>query len=477
MSKRFDSLPVRLLLTYFFVMILTLTVIGYYTINTTNNFMLSEEKMNALKVASIVSSFAGDFITADNNSVSEGFDDFLETLYLDEKMRVMIVNKDSMAIYDSHNNHEILGKAQVRQSVITALGGKEGTDTYTDESSGFRVIDVSLPVASGGVTVGAVNVTFTADRIDMFSDMLVERFMFISLVSSILIGLIIFVIVNFITRRIVNFTEKIELMSDGVLDEKMEIKGNDEIARMGMAFNTMSEKLAALEKQRIQFVSDASHELKTPLSSIKLMSDSIVQNPTMPRGQIYEFLGDINNETDRLNRIINRLLNITRMDTDSTGGQVKTELLNLTGIVVDIVKTLYPLAQESKIDLSLKVEDNIYIMGDKDTLFQAIYNVCDNAIKYTKTYGKVEVILEQDGVNALIRVRDNGVGMSSEDIEHIFERFYRVDKARSRDTGGTGLGLAIADAAVKAHNGHIEVISELNMGSEFIIVLPRAEEN
>lgn len=409
-------------------------------------------------------------------SVTDDFDSFFDTLFLDEKYRIMIINKDSVSIYDSHGNDAILGKAQVKQSVITALGGEEGNDTYEDELTGYDVIDVSVPIKSPAGVVGAVNATFTSDKISLFVSAIKEELILLSVLSCLLIGLVIFVVANLMTRRIIRFTEKITLMSDGILDEKMDIRGNDEIARMGEAFNTMAEKLAGIEQQRIQFVSDASHELKTPLSSIKLMSDSIIQNPDIPKEQIHEFLGDINNEVDRLNRIINKLLNITKMDTESEKAENSFELLDLRGVVSDIVKTLYPLAKNSEIALNFTADKEIYILGDKDTLFQAIYNICDNAIKYTKRYGEVNVILEQKDTDAHIVVRDNGVGMRPEDTEHIFERFYRVDKARARETGGTGLGLAIANAAVKAHKGHIEVFSEPNMGSEFTIFLPLAEE-
>ncbi len=428
--------------------------------------------MNASKVANIVSSFAPQYVGEDNSSVSDDFSPFLKSILSDDKMRVIIINKDSLAIYDSHHNQAILGKAQVKESVLTALGGKEGVGNYKDTSTGVDVIDVAVPIVTRDGIIGAVNIIHTVERIQLFTSTMRESFVFIVCVSSLLIGLVIFVMVNFVTRRIINFTDKITLMSDGVLDEKMEIKGNDEIARMGIAFNTMAEKLALNERRRIQFVSDASHELKTPLSSIKLMADSILQNPDIPRSQTIEFLADINNEADRLNRIINKLLNITRLDTQAEGGEYKTESFNLSEFVGDIIKTLRPLASKSDVAINLGGERDVFVSGDKDTLFQAIYNICDNAIKYTNPNGEVNILLEKSAENAIVRIRDNGVGMSAEDTEHIFERFYRVDKARSRETGGTGLGLAIANAAVKAHGGHIEVISELNMGSEFIIVLP-----
>lgn len=432
--------------------------------------------MNASKVANVISSFAWEYIRDDNRGVIHEFDDFYDTLFLDEKFKIMIFNKDSIAIFDSHDNDAIIGKAQVKESVMTALNGDEGTATYADELTGYDVIDVSVPIKSPAGVIGAVNVTFTADKMSIFISAIREELIILMILSCLLIGLVIFVVANLMTRRIIKFTEKITLMSDGILDEKMDIRGNDEIARMGEAFNTMAEKLAGIEQQRIQFVSDASHELKTPLSSIKLMSDSIVQNPDIPKEQIHEFLGDINNEVDRLNRIINRLLNITKLDTQVEKTENNFELLDLRNVVSDIIKTLYPLAKNSEIALNFTADKEIFIMGDKDTLFQAIYNICDNAIKYTKRYGEVNVILEQRDTDAHIVVRDNGVGMRPEDTEHIFERFYRVDKARARETGGTGLGLAIANAAVKAHKGTIQVFSEPNMGSEFTIILPLAEE-
>lgn len=432
--------------------------------------------MNASKTANMISSFAWNYMSEDNMSINENFDAFFKTLLLDEKYRVMIINKDSLAIYDSHGNDAILGKAQVKQTVITALGGEEGNDTYEDELTGYDVIDVSVPIKTSDGIIGAVNATFTSDKIGIFVSAVKDELILLSVLSCLLIGIVIFVVANLMTRRIIKFTEKITLMSDGILDEKMDIRGNDEIARMGIAFNTMAEKLAGIEQQRIQFVSDASHELKTPLSSIKLMSDSIVQNPDIPKEQIHEFLGDINNEVDRLNRIINKLLSITKIDTETEKVENNFELLDLRDVVSDIIKTLYPLAKNSEIALNFTADKEIYILGDKDTLFQAIYNICDNAIKYTKRYGEVNVMLDKKDLNAHIVIRDNGVGMRPEDTEHIFERFYRVDKARARETGGTGLGLAIANAAVKAHKGSISVFSEPNIGSEFTIILPLADK-
>lgn len=437
-------------------------------------YFLDEEKTNATKIANVVSSFAGEYINTDNTAVADEFNNYYSTFLIDEKYTVSIYNKDAILIFSSLGEGGEQGKILLKESVLTALGNAPGNEIYKDEKTGYDVIDVSVPIKHGNSVIGAVNVSIATNKMWMFFTAIRDELVVLAILSCLLIGLIIFVVANLMTRRIVRFTDKITMMSDGILDEKMDIKGNDEIARMGEAFNTMAEKLAGIEQQRIQFVSDASHELKTPLSSIKLMSDSIIQNPDIPKEQIHEFLSDINNEVDRLNRIINKLLSITKMDTDAEKKDNNFELLELRGVVSDIVKTLYPLAKNSEIALNFIADNEVYIMGDKDTLFQAIYNIADNAIKYTKRYGEVNIIVESKDGEAHIVVRDNGVGMRQEDTEHIFERFYRVDKARARETGGTGLGLAIANAAVKSHNGNIRVFSEPNMGSEFTIVLPLA---
>ena len=275
------------------------------------------------------------------------------------------------------------------------------------------------------------------------------------------------------SKRIVDFTSKITSMSDdGILDEKLDISGHDEISRLGEAFNTMSEKVVMLERQRVQFVSDASHELKTPLSSIKLMADSILQTPDISMEYVREFMNDMNNEVDRLNRIVNKLLYITKMDVRSSEDDKNMQYICLNDIMQGIEKNLQPLAKKADVSLVFTTPGDIYMTANKDVLWQGIYNIVDNAIKYTDTDGYVIVKMEKENGVIIIEVRDTGVGISEEDIDKIFDRFYRVDKARARETGGTGLGLSIALSAVNYHGGQIEVTSEPGKGTTFVITIP-----
>ena len=262
---------------------------------------------------------------------------------------------------------------------------------------------------------------------------------FFSIVITIVSGVMIVSFVGKIKKRLTDYTSSIKDMSDGKIGEKLEITGNDEISKLGKAFNDMSEKYSIIEAQRTEFVSNASHELKTPLSSIKLMADSIIQTPEIEMDYVREFLTDMNEEVERLNRIVNKLLYITKMDTLTENMSGTLELINLKDVVMGINKNLIPIAEKESKQLILNADDDILIMANKDILWQAVYNIIDNALKYTSEQGKVEVTLIKETKRAIIVVKDDGVGIASEDVHRIFDRFYRVDKARSRETGGTGL--------------------------------------
>ena len=302
---------------------------------------------------------------------------------------------------------------------------------------------------------------------------LVLQVLVMSLITTIFTDIVVVFSVNSLRKRITEYTDAIHTMAEqDQADQKLDVLGYDEISELGNAFNEMSDKFAIIERQRTEFVSNASHELKTPLSSIKLMADSIIQTPEITMDYVREFLQDMNEEVERLNRIVNKLLYITKLDTLTENMSGTLELINLKDVVMGINKNLIPIAEMEEKEIILNADEDILIMANKDILWQAVYNIVDNALKYTPEHGRVEVSLIKEPKKAIISVKDNGVGISSEDIHRIFDRFYRVDKARSRETGGTGLGLSIAHSAIEFHNGVIEVSSAPGEGSEFRIVLP-----
>ena len=252
----------------------------------------------------------------------------------------------------------------------------------------------------------------------------------------------------------------------------MTVKGHDELAQMAEALNYMSSELQNLEENRKKFVSDVSHELKTPLATIKLICDSVVSANEPDPVMVRDFLGDLSDEVDRLTRIVERLLTLTRLDSGKS--EPKMEPVDFVVMLNAIAKKLTPAANAKNIVLYTNIEsENIKpILLDYDKIWEAVYNITDNAIKYSPEGGFVKISLEIDGQEAVVRVEDNGPGIPEQEREHIFERFDRLDDSRARETGGTGLGLAIAREAVQLHGGSITVARAGEAGSIFEIRLP-----
>ena len=275
-----------------------------------------------------------------------------------------------------------------------------------------------------------------------------------------------------ITRPISELNEGITRMSRGDLSARVNVRGKNEFAGLAKAFNSMSERLEQLDNSRNQFVSNASHELKTPLATIKILIETLLYQDPIDPGMAKEFLGDVNKEIDRLNRIVSDLLTLVNIDS----GAMKLNLadLDISGLLQEQVKRLSPLARENGIELECSAAAPLIVSGDSLKLQQVIYNVIDNAIKYTPRGGEVHCSAGKSGKMAVIRISDTGEGIPAEDLPHIFDRFYRVDKARSRETGGTGLGLSIVKQIVMSHGGTITPESTLGQGTTFTIQLPMA---
>ena len=298
-------------------------------------------------------------------------------------------------------------------------------------------------------------------------------------VFSIFVGLAIFIasalLSGYLTRPVKQLTDAIREMGQGKMGQRINITAGGEIKELGEAFNMMSERLENLDKARNQFVSNASHELRTPLSAIKVLTESLLHSGVRDFSVINEFLTDINSEIDRLSAIINDLLTLVQIDTK--GIKLKRENINLADMTKEIVHALSPLANKKGVEFEMICEDSLEIEGDKLKLEQVVSNIVDNAIKYTPEGGRVKVETVKEGSIALIKVSDTGHGISQEEIPRLFDRFYRVDKARSRITGGTGLGLSIANEIINLHGGKITVTSLENEGSVFSVELPFAGSN
>ena len=344
---------------------------------------------------------------------------------------------------------------------------------YIDAANGEKkwVLYAYAPITNAeGAITGMVIISTSLSDIEARLQNISRTFIYYFLVISFLVLAISLLLTGTITRPIKLLHNGIRRMAQGHLSERVHIPGRDEVAQLGEAFNTMAERLESLDQARNEFVANASHELRTPLSAVKVLSQSLQHSGENLPPIYMEFLQDIGDEIDRLDNIVEDLLKLVQLDVPET--KVTREDVDLSDIVGRIVSKLKPLAREKQVEMNVSKPDICPYYGDGDKLYQVFFNLIHNAVKYTPQEGTISVTVECTDTLAKISVRDTGIGMDPQEIPHIFDRFYRVDKARSRATGGTGLGLSIAHKIVTLHGGRIEVESEIGEGSDFTVILP-----
>ena len=297
-----------------------------------------------------------------------------------------------------------------------------------------------------------------------------DQMLMIFIVVAVIAIVFCLVFSQIITKPITALTKSIQRMARGDFSTRVKVRGSGEMRRLARTFNSMSEKIESLDQARNQFVSNASHELKTPLATMKIMIESLIYQPEMEVGLRTEFMSDINREIDRLSSVVTDLLTLVRMDVKDV--KLTRENLSLSALIRDTKHLLSPMIKKRSQTVNLSIQDDCDMYADRTKLQQVVYNLMENAVKYTQEGGTVDVTLQRIGRDAVMTVKDNGPGIPAEHLPHIFDRFYRVDKARSREAGGTGLGLAIVHQLVMLHGGEIHVESEEGKGTSFIVELP-----
>lgn len=442
------------------ILFCVMQVMQQYTIKTYSREVLE----NANRLAG----FAGEYLTGKADIVA-----FSPALLTDRSPdRVLLLDRDSRVLYDSSEALSQRGKIISAPWVLAGLSGENAV--RRTEENGLHFVQVAVPVYSGRTAVGVLLAKASSERLYTYFSHLQYRLVVIGISGCLLVGLFAVFISSIFARPLSRLTSQIREMSETDARKLEHIRGGNEITELVSAFNLMVERIDDIDNRRQEFVSNASHELKTPLSSIKLICDSLLQNPDTDRAMVNEFLEDMNEQVDRLTRIVNKLLSLTKLDSSAVE---ETEAFNFSTVNLQIlvqnaVRALSPLAENKNIMIETHLPDSVFLRVDSDKIWEAVYNILDNSIKYTPPDGRVYVELYRDEENVYITISDNGIGMAEGEFTKIFDRFYRVDKARARETGGTGLGLSIALSAVELHGGYIEVESREDEGSLFRIVLP-----
>lgn len=275
---------------------------------------------------------------------------------------------------------------------------------------------------------------------------------------------------GFVVKPLKELIQYIDRITEGFLGEKVSIRGYTEIEDVVDSINHMTSKLETLESSRQEFVSNVSHELKTPITSIKVLADSLLQQTDAPAELYREFLTDITDEIERENKIITDLLSLVKLD--KTSGELNIETIDINELLEQILRRIKPIAAKRNIELIFESYRPVLAEVDEVKLSLAVNNLIENAVKYNFDNGWVRVSLNADHKFFYIKVSDSGIGIPEEEQENVFERFYRVDKARSRETGGTGLGLSITRNAILMHRGAIKIYSKEKEGTTFTVRIP-----
>ncbi len=382
--------------------------------------------------------------------------------------RIIVIDSSFNIIKDTYNIE--VGKTIVSEGVIKSFSDQNSIKH--DRTNSY--IEITIPIHNTNQTeqgiTGVMIITFSTKNIETIRQNLDQKALLLIVTVILIISIIAVIYSDILTKPINGLKNSIEGLTEGYMDEQLSISGYTEIAKLSDAFNKSIARMQVLESSRQEFVSNVSHELKTPITSIKVLADSLLMQENVPVELYREFLEDIALEIERENKIITDLLSLVRMD--KTASDMNIDNLNINELLEQILKRLRPIAAKRDIELVLESFRPVLADVDEVKISLAISNLIENAIKYNIEGGWVRVSLNADHKFFFIKVSDSGIGIPEESQGHIFERFYRVDKARSRETGGTGLGLSITRNIILMHRGAVKVYSKEDEGTTFTVRIP-----
>jgi len=378
--------------------------------------------------------------------------------------RMIVTDSAGLIIFDSVNNDVSAKKYALFPEIVQAL---KGNNVFSSNyHAGTIQSRAATPIYSYGTLIGCVYMMENDTEQGALIQSLQKNTLSISIILVFAVIIFSLIFSHTFSGRLKKITASIRTIREGDYSQGVNMGGNDELTLLGDEFNDLVSRLQVSEQKRRNFVSDASHELKTPLASIKLLTDSILQND-MDMDTVREFVGDIGNEADRLNRMSQKLLSLSRIESQEDND---CEIVYMAPTLERVMRMLDKIAERSGVTFVPDFSNDCPILILEDDLYQITFNLVENAIKYNVPGGTVYLTVRRVDDNAVLEVRDTGVGIPEEALSHVFERFYRVDKARSRKSGGSGLGLSIVRNMVERNQGTIQIESTVGVGTTFTLI-------
>ena len=466
------SVRTRLVLSLLIVLGAALVLAGYWTTGIVSDALLSDTVSGHLLNVSRLS------VTLSERMAAERVDAFYPELTQAARQlggRLLVVDTDDKVVFDTRN--ERCGQILPRQEIVSVLRGERDSDYgyHAEEGQGAErwegCFAAGMRDGAGrllGALVFSVSIQDTVERVLRLRDRMATLFV----VAAAAVLFIAALISGLLMRPVGALSAGIDRMSRGDYTTPVHVRGRGEMADLAAAFNDMCDKVRSLDETRSQFVANASHELKTPLATMKILVESLLYEDDMEPETRKEFLNDINREIDRLSRVVGDLLTLARIDSRKL--TLNRERISFAEVAEESMKSLRPLAERHRLSMTFEAGDPCVMEADGERLRQVCYNLVSNAVKYTPDGGSIRVTLRREGRDAVLQVSDTGIGIAEADLPHVFDRFYRADKARARmgESGGTGLGLSIVRQIVRLHAGTVTVKSAPGEGTTFTVQLP-----
>lgn len=483
--KILRSLKARIFIIVFLVGIIPSIIMRFGILNSYEDRAVSLRTSDVQRQLNIIANhlITYNYLTDTSSEVISAELEQLSNLY---DGRVIVINSNLKIIKDTYGISE--GKTIISEEVIRCMKGGAGGSNFNDE---YGYIELTTPILEKPSTVQAVDTetpkgdekgketdvvrgvmltSVSTDSIVATLDILSRKALIMEIMMLFVIFAIALVLANILMKPFERVTKAISEVKEGFKDEPVSVPDYLETEHIMDAFNQLLARMKVLDTSRQEFVSNVSHELKTPITSVKVLADSLLAQEDVPAELYREFMVDIAEEIEREDKIINDLLSMVKMDRKVASMNIS--VVDINGLTEIILKRLRPIAR--KRDIEVVFESNRAVTAEVDEVKMTLIltNLVENAIKYNKEQGWVKVVLDADHQFFTLDIMDSGIGIPADSLEHIYERFYRVDKSHSREIGGTGLGLAITRNAVLMHRGSIKVSSVEGEGTTFTVKIP-----
>lgn len=475
-GKRFlsfvKSLKFRLILLILIIVIVPSLVLCVGILNSYESSAVSIRESEILSQAKILANqiATSEYMNMGNEVESSTIQAQIDMLTKIYDGRVIIVDQNFRVYHDTYNldDHKMI----IAEEVIRSFKGEDIVHYDSENHYIEMTIPISNPDDEDSGILGVMLISVSTDNI-MFNQAYLRQ---VAVILVVLAGIAILffaiLVLLYLLKPLAKVSDGINAIRDGYGEDCLDVNDYTETIRICESFNQMLGRMKIMDDSRQEFVSNVSHELKTPLTSMKVLADSINSMPDAPKELYQEFMEDITNEIERETKIINDLLSLVKMD--KSAADLNVSSVNMNELIEQILKRLQPIADKQKVELVLESFRPVTAEVDEVKITLAITNLVENAIKYNKNDGEgwVHVSLNADHQYFYLKVEDSGIGIPEESLDHIYERFYRVDKSHSREIGGTGLGLAITRNSILMHRGAIKVHSVLGEGTTFDVRIP-----